>query len=79
MNFFCRIGIHRDLAHEERHYVRDVTDAGETVNAWENKVCRCGAVIATKSHSVHESTITTTEELENASQPDSNRTATADS
>jgi len=48
VNIFCRIGIHRDLVHEERHYVRDITDAGETVDAHENKTCRCGAVIETK-------------------------------
>ena len=69
--------MHRDLVHEERHYVRDVTSAGETINAHEKKVCRCGAVIEAKSHSAHESTITTTEELTNASHASPDR-ATAD-
>ena len=46
----CRLGWHRDLVKESRTFHRRVTVEGESIDAHEQKECRCGHVFEYEQH-----------------------------
>jgi len=48
--WLCRFGWHRDIVRESRTFHRKVTDEGESIDAHEQKECRCGHLFEYEQH-----------------------------